>query len=48
MSLDSKKSIILGVEELIVKVVNNDITKREDLPECHTLKDMKFWQGADV
>jgi len=43
-----RNDIIDGMEKLMIKIINNNIPKRSDLPNTHTLKEMEYWRGADL
>ena len=40
--------IVKDMEKLMIRIVDGNIPKREELSKNHTLKDMKFWKGADL
>lgn len=46
--MNSKAMIIKDVEKLMVSVIKDEIPKRNDLKDSHTLKSMKLWNGADI
>ena len=43
-----RNNIIDGMEKLMIKIISNNIPKRSDLPNTHTLKEMEYWRGADL
>ena len=48
MKSNNREQIIKDVENLMIKVLKDDIPTRDSLSKNHTLKQTNFWRGGDV
>ena len=44
----NRMKIINAIENLMIKIIKNEIPQRDNLPKNHTLKTMDYWRGGDL